>query len=213
MHVPYMHCTHVPHECYSFPLHMYTYMYMAGAHIDVHACPIQVNIHMSYACVHMYMHVPCTCTRTCTCTCTSHTHVQYTYKSICTYTCTSTCTHMSHTSLVPRPSLGGGGEGGKAWYVLFAHTATLISRHSGNSVLRTDNVFKRHYRLLSRLSLGSLREREYNQYKRSHSLSSVFTTCLWNTGKSTLSRVFSPEPRIDGSLPDLTEGFCRFHSD
>ena len=94
----------------------------------------------------------------------------------------------------------------------------LISRHSGNSVLRTDNsVFKRHYRLLSELSLGSLREGEYNQYtsadKRSHSLSSVFTTCLWNTGKSTLSRVFSPEPRLDGSLPDLTEGFCRFHSD
>ena len=91
---------------------------------------------------------------------------------------------------------GGGGEGRTVC------ACALNSRHSENSVLRTDNsVFKRHYRLLSGLSLGSLREREYNQYtsaeKRSHSMSSVFTTCLWNTGKSTLSRVFSPKPRVD----------------
>ena len=115
-------------------------------------------------------------------------------------------------SLVPRPSWGGG-EG----LVRTVCACALISRHSGNSVLRTDNsVFKRHYRILSGLSLGSLREREYNQYtsaeKRSHSLSSVFTTCLWNTGKSTLSRVLSPDPKLDGSLPDLTEGFYRFYS-
>ena len=106
-------------------------------------------------------------------------------------------------SLVPRPSWGGG-EG----LVRTVCACALISRHSGNSVLRTDNsVFKRHYRILSGLSLGSLREREYNQYtsaeKRSHLLSSVFTTCLWNTGKSTLSRVLSPDPKLDGSLPDL----------
>ena len=80
-------------------------------------------------------------------------------------------------------------------------------------------MFKRHYRILSGLLLDSLPERERNQYtstsaeKRSHFLSSVFTTCLWNTGKSTLSRVLSPDPRLDGSVPDLTEGFCRFHSD
>ena len=112
------------------------------------------------------------------------------------------------------PGLRGGGKG----LVRTVCACALISRHSGNSVLRTDNsVFKRHYRILSGLSLGSLREREYNQYtsaeKRSHSLSSVFNTYLWNTGKSTLSRVFSPEPRLDGSLPDLTEGFYRFYSD
>ena len=59
--------------------------------------------------------------------------------------------------------------------------------------------------------------RPHNQYtsaeKCSHSLSSVFTTCLWNTGKSTLSCVLSPDPRLDRSLPNLTEGFCRFYSD
>ena len=121
--------------------------------------------------------------------------------------------NMATLSLVPRPSWGGG-EG----LVRTVCACALISRHSGNSVLRTDNsVFKRHYRILSGLSLGSLREREYNQYtsaeKRSHSLSSVFTTCLWNTGKSTLSRVLSPDPKLDESLPDLTEGFYRFYSD
>ena len=123
------------------------------------------------------------------------------FKSCCTYS----------ISLVPRP-LRGGREG----LVLTVCAWALISRHSGNSVLRTDNsVFKRHYRTLSGLSLGSLREREHNQYtsaeKRSHSLSSVFTTYLWNTGKSTLSQVLSPDPKLDGSLPDLTEGFCRFY--
>ena len=103
--------------------------------------------------------------------------------------------------------------GGREGLVRTVCACALISRHSGNSVLLTDNsVFKRHYRIHSELSFGSLREREHNRYtsaeKRSHSLSSVFTT-----GKSTLSRVFSPDPRLDGSLPDLTEGFCRFYSD
>ena len=61
-------------------------------------------------------------------------------------------------------------------------------------MLRTDNsVFKRHYRTLSGLLLGSLRECKHNQYtsaeKRSYSLSSVF----------------SPDPRLDRSLPDLTK--------
>ena len=124
------------------------------------------------------------------------------------------CCRSNHLcSLVPRPSWGG-----REGLVRTVCACALISRHSGNSVLRTDNsVFKRHYRILSGLSLGSLREREYNQYtsaeKRSHSLSSVFTTCLWNIGKSTLSRVLSPDPKLHGSLPDLTEGFYRFYSD
>ena len=111
-------------------------------------------------------------------------------------------------SLVPRPS-----RGEREGLVRTVCACALISRHSGNSVLRTDNsVFKSHYRILSALSLGSLREREHNQYtsveKRSHSLSSVFTICLWNTVKSTLYRECSDE-----SLLDLTEGFCRFYSD
>ena len=75
-----------------------------------------------------------------------------------------------------------------------------------------NSVFKRHYRILSGLSLGSLRECEHNQYtsaeKRSHLLSSAFTTCLWNTGKSTLSQT-----RWKSTTPDLMEGFCRFYSD
>ena len=103
--------------------------------------------------------------------------------------------------------MGGGREG----LVRTVCTCALISRHSGNSVLRMDNsVFQRHYLILSGLLLGSLRERENSQYtsteKCSHSLSSFFTTCLWNTGKPTLSRVLSP--RLYGSLPDLTEGLC-----
>ena len=112
------------------------------------------------------------------------------------------------------PGLRGGGGGGREGLVRTVCACALISRHSGNSVIRTDNsLFKRHDRILSGLLFGSLREREHNQHtreeKRLHSLSSVFTTCLWNTGKSTLSRVLSP--RLDGSLyttPDLTEGFC-----
>ena len=67
---------------------------------------------------------------------------------------------MSDTSLVPRPS-----RGGREGLVRTVCACALISRHSGNSVLRTDNsVFKRHYRILSGLLLGSLREREHNQY-------------------------------------------------
>ena len=96
------------------------------------------------------------------------------------------------SSLVPRPS-----RGGREDLVRTVCACALITRYSGNSVLRTDNsVFKRHDRILSGLLIGSLREREHNQHtreeKRLHSLSSVFTTCLWNTGKSTLLRVLSP---------------------
>ena len=60
-----------------------------------------------------------------------------------------------------RPSRGGK----KAWYIRTVCICVLISRHSGNSVLRMDNfVFKRHDLILSGLLLGSLREREHSQY-------------------------------------------------
>ena len=111
---------------------------------------------------------------------------------------------------------GGGGEG-------LARPGTVISRQPGNSVLQTDNsVFKRHDHILSGLLLGNLREREHNQWiyyrevvdlwytsaeKRSHSLSSVFATCFWNTRKSTLSRVLSP--RLDGNWLSMACGRSR----
>ena len=109
------------------------------------------------------------------------------------------------SSLIPRPS-----PRGREGPVRTVCACALISRHSGNSVLRTDNsVFKRTTAYCPDYNLA--RERKHNQYtsaeKRSHSLSSVFTNYLWNTGKSTLSRVLSPDPKLDGSLPDLTEGF------
>ena len=63
-------------------------------------------------------------------------------------------------SLVPRPS-----QGGREGLVRTVCTCALISRHSGNSVLRMDNsMFQRHYLILSGLLLGSLWEREYSQY-------------------------------------------------
>ena len=74
----------------------------------------------------------------------------------CTNALGNNYTHSIASSLGPRPSRGEG----KAWC-----TCTLISGHSRNSVLRTDNsVFIRHDRTLSRLLLGSLREREHSQY-------------------------------------------------
>ena len=186
-HVPYMHTR----TCIC--------MYPIATYIHVHAC----TVHVLYMHIYVYVYGIYVYVYACALHAYTYTHVLYMQTRICMY-----C-----TSLVPRPSWGGG-EG----LVRTVCACALISRHSGNSVLRTDNsVFKRHYRILSGLSLGSLREREYNQYtsaeKRSHSLSSVFTTCLWNTSKSTLSRVLSPDPKLDGSLPDLTEGFYRFYSD
>ena len=80
-----------------------------------------------------------------------------------------------------------------------------------DSMLRTDNsMFRCHYHILSGLLFRSLRALKHSQYTSTenclHSLSSVFTTCLWNTGKSTLLRVLSS--RLDGSLQDITDGFC-----
>ena len=156
--------------------------------MHIHACTIHAlytraarMLFISPTHVHIHVHGRCTYRCTCmshthvhTCTCMSHIHVRVhihvhapPIHMYSTHTRVYVHIHAPqhvHTCpiLASFPGLRWGG-GGEAWYVLFAHTATLISRHSENSVLRTDNVFKRHYRLLSRLSLGSLREREYNQ--------------------------------------------------
>ena len=91
-HVPYMHCTHVPHECnIIIPLHVYRYM--ARTCIDVHAHPIYVNIHM-------YRHVFClyTCTYT-------YMYVHVPYTCMCMYTYTHVYTFMLNLLALHRFSL------------------------------------------------------------------------------------------------------------